>query len=368
MSPQAQHQATRQQIKLALATDPAQSAQLAGLRYVCDEMPGIRRKRAGRGFSYWSPEGDRIEDPKTLERIKALVIPPALTDVWICPLPNGHLQVTGRDDKGRKQYLYHPDWREVRSRTKFNRMIPFGLALPSIHQKTEEHLRLRNLSREKVLATVVRLLETTLIRVGNVEYAQKNKSFGLTTMRDRHVEISGSRVQFHFRGKRGIQHEIELKDRRLAKIVKRCRDIPGYELFQYFDPDGERQTVSSEDVNDYLRSITGEEFTAKDFRTWAGTVTAAIALRELGPFTSQTQAKKNVSQAIKAAAKQLGNRPATCRKYYVHPAITDTYVEERLLPQLGEPQDEDERWSIELRPIERRVLTVLEEHLVRDSD
>ncbi len=356
----------QKRLKLSIVTDPVKSAKLAGLRYVSDDTLGIKRKRAGKGFSYIGVDGKPIRDTQELNRFKALVIPPAWTKVWICPLPNGHLQATGRDEKGRKQYRYHPDWQKIRSQTKFNRMIAFGSTLPLIREKTEEHLNLRKLSREKVLATVVRLLETTCIRVGNVEYAKENNSFGLTTMRNRHVDVSGSRVKFQFRGKSGVQHELELNDRRIARIVKQCRDLPGYELFQYFDENSDRQTISSEDVNAYLQEITGEEFTAKDFRTWAGTVAVAKSLTELGAFTSQTQAKNNITQAIKQAAKQLGNRPATCRKYYVHPAIIDAYLDGLLLSTMEQQEELDTEDSPHsLSPQERGVLAVLEQQLLQ---
>ncbi len=361
--------AIQERVKLDIVTDPVKSAKLAGLRYVCDDTPGIERKRAGKGFSYIGVDGKPIRDPEELNRFKALVIPPAWTKVWICPLPNGHLQATGRDEKGRKQYRYHPDWQRIRSQTKFNRTIAFGSTLPLIREKTEEHLNLRKLSREKVLATVARLLETTCIRVGNVEYAKENSSFGLTTMRNRHVEICGSKVRFQFRGKSGVQHELELNDRRIARIVKQCRDLPGYELFEYFDENGDRQTISSDDVNAYLKEITGEEFTAKDFRTWAGTVAAAQTLTELGEFTSQTQAKKNITEAIKQAAKQLGNRPATCRKYYVHPAIIDAYMDGSLLSTMKEQEEQETQDSpYALNAQERGVLAVLEQQLLQHKD
>jgi DNA topoisomerase-1 len=359
----------QERVELSIVTDPVKSAKLAGLRYVCDDTPGIERKRARKGFSYIGVDGKPIRDTQELNRFKALVIPPAWTKVWICPLPNGHLQATGRDEKGRKQYRYHPDWQKIRNQTKFNRMIAFGSTLPLIRQKTEEHLNLRKLSREKVLATVVRLLETTCIRVGNVEYAKENSSFGLTTMHNRHVDVSGTKVRFQFRGKSGVEHELELNDRRIAKIVKQCQDIPGYELFQYFDENRDRQTISSDDVNAYLQEITGEEFTAKDFRTWAGTVVATEALTELGAFNSQTQAKKNISEAIKQAAKQLGNRPATCRKYYVHPAILDAYLDGSLLATMEQQQElKTEDSPHALSPQERGVLAVLEQQLIQHKE
>ncbi len=321
---------------LTLVTDPVESAKTAGLRYVTDDSPGICRQHRGKGFIYIGVDGKRLTDQSEIKRINSLAIPPAWKDVWICPIANGHLQATGRDAKGRKQYRYHPHWCTVRSQTKFNRMIPFSIALPLIRERIDHDLALKGLPREKVLATAVRLLETTHIRIGNVEYAQENKTFGLTTLRNRHVQVSSTTIHFHFKGKSGVKHDIELCDRKLARIIKRCQDIPGYELFQYVDNEGQRRTIDSEDVNNYLREITGEDFTAKDFRTWAGTVLAARELKQMPPFESQTQAKKNVTQAIKAVAKELGNKPATSRKYYVHPVILDTYLEGTLGEMLEE--------------------------------
>ncbi len=311
--------------------DPVESATAAGLHYVTDQTPGIRRQRCGKGFTYLDPEGKRITDPKERQRIEALGIPPAYREVWICPDPQGHLQATGRDNKGRKQYRYHPRWRQVRNETKFNRMLDFAKALPLIRQRTQQDLGLPGLPREKVLATVVRLLEATLIRVGNPEYARDNNSFGLTILRDRHVEISGAEVKFQFRGKSGKQHEISIRDRLLARIVKRCRDIPGQELFQYLDAEGQRQTIGSGDVNEYLRQISGEDFTAKDFRTWAGTLQAIAHLKGDEPLQSAIQAKHNLTQMVKAVAQQLGNTPAVCRKYYIHPVVIETYEQGLLL-------------------------------------
>ena len=274
---------------------PEESAQAAGVRYVSDTQPGIRRQRAGRGFCYHGLDGRPIRDPAVLRRMKALAIPPAWTDVWICPRPDGHLQATGRDARGRKQYRYHPRWRAVRDATKYDRMIAFGEVLPQLRGRLEQDMALPGLPRAKVLATVVRLLETTLIRIGNLEYARANSSFGLTTLRDRHVKIAGATLQFHNRGKSGIYHTVRLHDRRLATIVKRCQDLPGYELFQYIDAAGERQTVDSADVNAYLQQLTGQDFTAKDVRTWAGTVLPLVALRECGPCTSRSVRPRRVS-------------------------------------------------------------------------
>jgi DNA topoisomerase I len=308
-----------------IAADPVQSAKDAGLRYVTDAQPGILRKRRGKGFRYIGPDGKPVRDPEVLARIKSLVIPPAWTDVWICTNPRGHLQVTGRDARGRKQSRYHPRWREVRDETKYERMLLFGATLPRIREQVEQDLAAPGLPRRKVLATIVRLMETTFIRVGNEEYARENHSYGLTTMRNRHVEVDGSTVTFKFQGKSGIRHTVDINDRRLARIIQRCQDIPGYELFQYMESDGEYHPIDSADVNDYLREISNQDFTAKDFRTWAGTVLACMALREFEAFESETQAKKNIVQAIKTVALRLGNTPSVCRKCYVHPTVLECY-------------------------------------------
>jgi DNA topoisomerase-1 len=299
---------------------------MAGLRYVTDAAPGIRRQKKGKGFRYLHPDGTHVADEETLARIKSLVIPPAWTDVWICANPKGHLQCTGRDARGRKQSRYHPRWREVRDETKYERMMLFASALPRIRERVEHDLALPGLPREKILAAIVRLLETTFIRVGNTEYARKNHSYGLTTLRNKHVAVKSSTVTFNFQGKSGVEHTIDLQDRRLARIVERCRDLPGYELFQYLDNQGSHHSIDASDVNDYLREIAGDDFTAKDFRTWAGTVLACEMLRQAEPFESQTQAKKNVVAAIKAVAERLGNTPSVCRKCYVHPAVMESYI------------------------------------------
>lgn len=346
----------------ALDLEPEQSAKYAGLRYVNADCLQIARQKVGRGFSYLNSDGDRITDSQELNRLKSLMIPPALTDVWICHLPNGHLQATGRDAKRRKQYFYHPDWRKIRSQHKFNRMLLFGASLPRIRETTAQHLRQRGLSREKVLATVVQLLETTLIRVGNDQYAKKNRSFGLTTLRDRHVNIEGSQVKFEFRGKSGVDHKIELKDRRLARVIKQCQEIPGYEIFKYYDSSGDRHFIDSGDVNTYLQQITNQDFTAKDFRTWAGTLLAAIELDDLGEFDCETQGRKNVTQAIKKVAKQLGNRPATCRKYYIHPAIIEVYQDGSLLDLMSQTTELNSAAN-ELSPEEKVVLNIIKQAL-----
>jgi DNA topoisomerase-1 len=347
---------------------PLDSAAAAGLRYVSDARPGIRRKRSGRHFRYVGADGQPIRDPAVLQRIKALAIPPAWTDVWICPSPNGHIQATARDAKGRKQYRYHPRWQAVRDETKYERTLAFGQALPSIREQTERHLDLPGLPREKVLATVVRLLETTLIRVGNDEYARQNHSFGLTTMRDRHVSVDGGKIRFHFLGKSGKRHTVEMHDRRLARIVRRCRDIPGQELFQYYDEAGERRDVTSGDVNAYLREITGEDFTAKDFRTWAGTVLAAWALREFEAFDSETQAKRNVVQAIERVAERLGNTPAVCRRCYVHPAVLDAYLDGSLVDHLKDQVEDELADSLSKLPPEEAAVLVFLQRRLADAD
>ena len=303
------------------------SARAAGLRYTTDRRPGIRRTRHGSIFRYHGPNGRRITSAEQLERIRSLVIPPAWEDVWICPDPLGHLQATGRDARGRKQYRYHPKWRAVRDETKYYRMIGFAQALPRIREKADRDTRRAGMTRGKVVATVVRLLERTLIRVGNDEYAKHNGSFGLTTMRDAHVQVKGPRVQFTFRGKSGVAHAIDFEDRRLARIVKACRDIPGYDLFQYYDENGARQAIGSSDVNAYLKNISGEDYTSKDFRTWAGTVHAAEFLRACGPCRSQTEGKRNIVRAVESVAKRLGNTKAVSRKCYIHPTIFDAYVD-----------------------------------------
>lgn len=347
--------------------DPAESARVAGLRYVSDTRPGIRREQTADGFVYIDPKGEPIRDDDRLAHIKALAIPPAWTDVWICPSPHGHIQATGRDARGRKQYRYHPRWRMVRDETKYARMLAFGAALPRIRERTGKDLSRPGLPREKVLAAVVRLLETTLIRVGNAEYARDNRHYGLTTMRDKHVDVEGSQIRFEFTGKSGKRHTVGLKDRRLARIVERCRDLPGYELFQYIDEQGQRQDVGSTDVNDYLREISGEEFTAKDFRTWAGTVLASLALQELEASESDTEAKQKIARAVESVAEQLGNTPAICRKCYIHPAVIDAYLEGSLLDTLAQRTEQElADTPARLKPAERAVMLLLQSRLEQE--
>ncbi len=319
--------------------DPVASAAAAGLRYVSDETTGIRRRRAGKGFSYTGPDGKTIRDQKTLARIKSLAIPPAWTDVWISTDPRGHLQATGRDARGRKQYRYHPEWRNVRDAVKYDHLIAFAEALPHIRRRVQDDLARPGLSREKVLATCVRLLEETHIRVGNDEYRKQNKSFGLTTLQDRHAQVTGSTIRFRFRGKHGIVHEVKIADRRLARIVKRCQDIPGQELFQYYDDEGNRHDVTSGDVNEYLREISGLGVTAKVFRTWAGTMLAARFFRESEPGETKKEVRSQVMRTIERVAERLGNTVAICRKCYVHPAIVDAYLAGQVMPADEAPED-----------------------------
>ncbi|WP_448724257.1 DNA topoisomerase IB [Pseudomonas farris] len=295
------------------------------LHYVDDSQPGITRKILRGQFCYFDPMGQRITDPDEIKRINALAVPPAYTDVWICPDPRGHLQATGRDARGRKQYRYHPRWREVRDADKYSRLRDFGQALPKLRKQLETLLAAPGFSRDKVMATVITLLDATLIRVGNTQYARDNRSYGLTTLRSRHVEVNGSAILFQFRGKSGIEHQITVKDRRLARIIKRCLEIPGQNLFQYLDENGERHTISSSDVNAYLQTLTGADFTAKDYRTWAGSALALAVLREL-QWESEADAKRHVVEMVKNVARQLGNTPAVCRKCYIHPAVVDGFM------------------------------------------
>lgn len=344
-----------------------EAARTAGLHYVSDEEPGITRRRSGKGFTYRDPAGRTIRDRKQIARIKALAIPPAYSDVWICPDPDGHLQATGRDDRGRKQYRYHPEWQAAREAEKFDRMLIFGRELPRIRERVDHDMRRRGLVRERVLATVVRLLETTLIRVGNEEYAKSNRSFGLTTLRNRHLDIEGSTLIFEFRGKGGKTHEVSVRDRRLARVVHAVHELPGQHLFQYVDDDGARQPVDSADVNDYLREISGEPFTAKDFRTWAGTVLASLALAEFERVDSQAAAKRNIKRAIERVASRLGNTVAVCRKSYVHPEILASYIDGSLLDFLKSRVEDALRDDLAgLSPEEAAVLAFLQQRLARE--
>ena len=330
-------------------------AEAAGLNYGTDSSKGIRRVRAGAGFRYVAPSGRSIRDAASLGRIRSLAIPPAWTEVWISPDAKSHLQATGRDARGRKQYRYHTRWKEVSHQTKYSRMMPFARALPGIRRRVSQDLRRVPLCREKVVAVVVQLLEKTLIRIGNVEYARTNGSFGLTTLRDRHVKIRGGAIRFEFKGKSGIKHAVTVSDARLAKLVGKCQELPGQELFQYVDPDGRRRSITSADVNEYLRQAAGVAFSAKDFRTWAGTLLAAQHLREQPAGSSQRETKSVLVQAVETVARQLGNTPAVCRACYIHPAILAAWADGSLKDRLS-----SRRRRRGLTPEESAVLAVLE--------
>jgi DNA topoisomerase-1 len=344
--------------------DPKDAAEFAGLAYVSDDKPGIRRRRFGNGFRYENGQRERVCDKATLARIKTLAVPPAWTDVWICPKANGHIQATGRDARGRKQYRYHARFREVRESTKYHRMLSFAESLPAIRGKVHEHLSLRGLPREKVLATVVYLLEATLIRVGSDEYARTNKSYGLTTLKNRHVAVEGSALKFNFKGKSGKVWKLGVRDRRIARVIRACQELPGQELFQYLDEEGQTRDVTSSDVNAYLREISAQDITAKDFRTWHGTVLAAMALQEFEKFDNQAGAKRNIKQAIQKVAARLGNTPTICRKCYIHPEIITTYIEGSLLFEVKDKVEAELRENLAaLSPEETAVLTLLRNRL-----
>jgi len=351
-----------------IVAEAMDAAEGAGLSYVSDVRPGYTRKAKGGDFEWFDADGELIRDEQRLLRIKRLAIPPAWTEVWVSPLANGHIQATGRDARGRKQYLYHERWREVRDENKYDRIISFGKALPKIRRRIARDLKLPGLPRNKVLATVVQLLERTFIRIGNEEYARENKSFGLTTMKDRHVEVKGAKLRFRFRGKSGREHEVDVTDRRIAKIVSKLQDLPGQDLFQYLDDGGEVRDITSQDVNEYVREITGEDFSAKDFRTWAGTVLTAIALNAQEKFENGKQAKANIKTAISAVAKILGNTPAICRKCYVHPAVLETYLDQKSIEGLTRTTEAAlEREDVDLRSSEAAVLKFLEARLAKKA-
>ncbi|MGA3189094.1 MAG: DNA topoisomerase IB [Bryobacteraceae bacterium] len=344
------------------AADPLTSAKTAHLRYVTGDEPGITRRRHGKNFSYLGIDSKPLHDQAALQRIRSLVIPPAWEHVWICPFENGHIQAIGRDARGRKQYRYHPRYRQVRDEAKFDRMLAFGAVLPKIRTHVNQDLSLPDLPRRKVVAAIVRLLDETCIRVGNEEYARTNKSFGLTTLRNRHADVHGTSIHFHFRGKSHQEHDITLRDRRLARIVKRCQDLPGQELFEYQLDTGEPVNVTSSDVNEYLREITQEHFTAKDFRTWHGTGHMARELVALGPAGTETETKRNIVQAVKETARHLGNRPAACRKYYIHPAVFLSYTEQTIFSVIQNIPDDSPVPPGGLRPFERAVLRLVESY------
>ncbi len=351
-------------MKPALNSDDAKAA---GLRYVSDAQPGFTRRRSGKGFSFKDSDGKTISDPKMTSRFKALVIPPAWREVWICPYSNGHIQATGFDERGRKQYLYHEKWRQARDENKYERMLSFAQLLPKIRRTTKRDLKQRGLPRTKVLAAILQLLEKTMIRIGNEQYAKENKSFGLTTMRNRHAKVRGTKVHFDFKGKSGIHHEIYLQDSTLARVIAKLQDLPGQELFQYEDEYGETVSVGSGDVNEYLKEITGEDFTAKDFRTWSGTVLASLALQEFEKFDSQTQAKKNIVRAIEDVAGKLGNTPSICRKCYVHPAILESYLDGSMLETMQQTTEARLKNLRGLSAEEAAVLAFLQKRLKAET-
>jgi DNA topoisomerase I len=351
---------------IEVVTDPIEVADDAGLRYVSNGQAGYTRKATDGDFEYFDTSGRPIRDEPRLLRIRRLAIPPAYKHVWICPWPNGHIQATARDARGRKQYRYHERWRQARDENKYDRMLVFGQTLPKIRRQVKKDMGLRDLPRNKVLGTVVHLLGRTLIRIGNEEYARENKSFGLTTMRNRHVDVKGAKLSFSFRGKSGVKHEIDVNDRRLANIIRKLQDLPGQDIFQYEDETGEARNVTSQDVNDYLHEITGEDFTAKDFRTWAGTVLTAMALNGQGPAENGTQAKKNIKDAIAAVSKILGNTPAICRKCYVHPVVLESYLDGDMIEGLKQKTEEALSENLEdLRVEEIAVMSFIQEKLAK---
>jgi DNA topoisomerase I len=344
--------------------DARDAAESAGLVYIDDQGSGITRRKSGKGWSYRDAAGEKVADKAVIERINRIGIPPAYTDVWICDDERGHIQATGRDAKGRKQYRYHERFREVRDSTKYEHMLTFAEVLPGIRERIDADMGRRGLPREKVLATVVRLLETTMIRVGNADYAKQNQSYGLTTLNDRHVKVEGGELRFRFKGKSGKQWNLKLADRRVAKIVKQSQDLPGQHLFQYLDEEGEQREVTSSDVNAYLREISGSDITAKDFRTWTGTVLAALALAEFEKFDSEAAAKKNVRAAIEKVSAKLGNTPAVCRRCYVHPEVIDSYMSEALVLEIEQQVERELRDNVaELRPEEALVFAFLQRRL-----
>jgi DNA topoisomerase I len=354
--------------KAEAIVDPRGAAEIAGLRYVSDDRPGIRRKQARRSFIYAQASGSKLTEPYALKRIKALAIPPAWTDVWICPSADGHIQATGRDAKGRKQYRYHARFREVRESTKYEHVVAFAHALPAIRERVRADMGLRGLPRAKVLATVVHLLETTLIRVGNDDYAKQNNSYGLTTLKNRHVAVQGDEVRFRFTGKSGKQWLLRVRDRRVSKVIKACQELPGQELIQYLDEGGDCQKVTSNDVNNYLKEITGADITAKDFRTWAGTVLAAMALSELETFDSAAQAKRNLRNAIEKVSARLGNTPTICRKCYIHPEVLNSYMDGDLVLQIKARAESELRNDVgALKPEEAAVLAMLRGRLAKEA-
>jgi DNA topoisomerase-1 len=353
---------TEQIVDINLYNDPQVTALVADVLYVSDDQPGFQRRRHGKGFIYCDENGSYVRDRTLLERFKALVIPPGWSNVWICAEPNGHIQVTGRDEQGRKQYIYHQRWAEVRNLAKFNRMLPFAEALPAIHTQVATDLKAPCLSRAKVVAIVVRLLEETHIRIGNPEYVRQNQSYGLTTLRKRHLQLAEGTIRLKFKAKSGKLCELGIENKKLVHLIKKCQELPGQTLFQYIDEEGSRHKVQSNDVNDYLQIITGEHFTAKDFRTWSGTVVATMALYQFGPAQTAKECKANLTKSIKAAASVLNNTPTVCRQYYVHPAIPAAYVDNSLFTamQQAAEQPDDSPFALDIE--EKAVVQILRQY------
>jgi len=350
-----------------IGRDPKITAKAAGLRYVSDTSPGYTRKASGKGFSYYDADGSPVKDKDLVERFNKLVIPPAYTNVWISPYENSHLQFTGTDAAGRKQYRYHAEWNKLRNQSKYHRLQAFAAHIPAIREQVDKDLNRRDLDHDKVLALVVRLMELTSIRIGNESYKKLYGSYGLTTMMDNHVKIDGSKIKFEFKGKKGVYHKIDLQSKKLARLVKQCRDIPGKELFQYYDDAGKRCTIDSGDVNHYLKNITGEDFTAKDFRTWAGSVSALYAFKEAGNFENQTQCKKNIISVLDEVAVTLGNTRTVCKKYYVHPTIISSYEHGTLFKYIeGLDEVKDDKAS-ELNMAEKALLSILENETLAEA-
>lgn len=343
-----------------IGRDPKITAKAVGLRYVSDSSPGYTRKKSGKGWSFYDAEGKLVKDKELISRFTRLVIPPAYTNVWISPYENGHLQFTGIDAAGRKQYRYHPGWNQIRNQSKYHRLQTFASYLPAIREQVDKDLARHNPGHEKVVALVVRLMELTSIRVGNESYQKLYGSFGLTTLQNRHIKIDGSTIRFEFKGKKGVQHKVSLQSRKLARLVKQCRDIPGKELFQYYDEAGDRHSVDSGDINNYLKEITGEDFTAKDFRTWAGSVSALYAFKTAGEFTNVTECRKKIVSVIDEVAVTLGNTRSVCKKYYVHPSVIKSYEEGTLFKYISELDEEKDVKAAELNQAEKALLTLLE--------
>jgi len=343
-----------------IGRDPKVTAKAVGLRYVSDSTPGYTRKRSGKGWSFYDAEDKLIKDEELIARFTRLVIPPAYTDVWISPYENGHLQFTGIDAAGRKQYRYHTGWNQIRNQSKYHRLQTFASYLPAIREQVDKDLARPNPDHEKVVALVVRLMELTSIRVGNESYQKLYGSFGLTTLQNRHIKIEGSNIRFEFKGKKGVQHKVSLQSRKLARLVKQCRDIPGKELFQYYDEAGERRSIDSGDINNYLKEITGEDFTAKDFRTWAGSVSALYAFKSAGEFANVTECRKKIINVIDEVAVSLGNTRSVCKKYYVHPSVIKSYEEGTLFKYINELDEEKDVKATELNQAEKALLTLLE--------